>query len=333
DSTIKGSCPIVLTTNEASLHIENSEISGSQDDHYVKLKPYSVIGWDNVLIKDELIDRWERVIEDQKLIFDSEGVEYSIEGTSPSGDELSIMSFSGADGLSLIDKGGERVVEIGWFNLTVTRESATVVISEYRTAWNTAASNISNYGPSGTNLTWDENIDLRTLNTPFIEWVSLTVTGEEDSLKTGKSHQISAILANRGGHTANLYFDCDITETGIDADIGGYQNAKIEPGEQIEVNFGWRNINPGYFSLTCDILTPTQLVNDTAFGGGSISTNSVIWEEIEEESFNMIPIFIVIIIAIISGGVYFIQKLSIDAEETAEILDEYQNREDTEETI
>jgi uncharacterized membrane protein (DUF106 family) len=47
----------------------------------------------------------------------------------------------------------------------------------------------------------------------------------------------------------------------------------------------------------------------------------------------MIPIFIVIIIAIISGGVYFIQKLSIDAEETAEILDEYQNREDTEETI
>ncbi|MBT3600536.1 MAG: hypothetical protein HN520_01950, partial [Euryarchaeota archaeon] len=133
--------------------------------------------------------------------------------------------------------------------------------------------------------------------------------------------------------TANLYFDCDITETDIDADIGGYQNARVEPGEQIEVNFGWRNINPGYFSLTCDILTPTQLVNDTAFGGGSISTNSVIWEEIEEESFNMIPIFIVIIIAIISGGVYFIQKLSIDAEETAEILDEYQNREDTEETI
>ena len=333
DSTIKGSCPILLTTNEASLHIENSEILGSQDDHYVKLKPYSIISWDNVLIKDELIDRWERVIENQILIFDSEGVEYSIEGNSPHGDELSIMSFSGVDGLSLIDKGGERVVEIGWFDLTVTRESATVVISEYRTAWNTAISNISNYGPSGTNLTWDQNIDLRSLNTPFIEWVSLTVTGDEDFLETGKSHQITAILANRGTQTANLYFDCDITETSIDADIGGYQNAMIEPGEQIEVNFGWRNINPGNFGLTCDILTPTQLVNDTAFGGGSISTNSVIWEDTEEESFNMIPIFIVIIIAIISGGVYFIQKLSNDAEETAEILDEFQNRENIEEII
>lgn len=333
DSTIKGSCPILLTTNEASLHIENSEILGSQDDHYVKLKPHSIISWDNVLIKDELIDRWERVIENQILIFDSEGVEYSIEGNSPNGDELSIMSFSGEDGLSLIDKGGERVVEIGWFDLTVTRESATVVISEYRTAWNTAISNISNYGPSGTNLTWDQNIDLRSLNTPFIEWVSLTVTGDEDFLETGKSHQITAILANRGTQTANLYFDCDITETSIDADIGGYQNAMIEPGEQIEVNFGWRNINPGNFSLTCDILTPTQLVNDTAFGGGSISTNSVIWEDTEEESFNMIPIFIVIIIAIISGGVYFIQKLSNDAEETAEILDEFQNRENIEEII
>ena len=333
DSTIKGSCPILLTTNEASLHIENSEILGSQDDHYVKLKPHSIISWDNVLIKDELIDRWERVIENQILIFDSEGVEYSIEGNSPNGDELSIMSFSGEDGLSLIDKGGERVVEIGWFDLTVTRESATVVISEYRTAWNTAISNISNYGPSGTNLTWDQNIDLRSLNTPFIEWVSLTVTGDEDFLETGKSHQITAILANRGTQTANLYFDCDITETSIDADIGGYQNAMIEPGEQIEVNFGWRNINPGNFGLTCDILTPTQLVNDTAFGGGSISTNSVIWEDTEEESFNMIPIFIVIIIAIISGGVYFIQKLSNDAEETAEILDEFQNRENIEEII
>jgi hypothetical protein len=47
----------------------------------------------------------------------------------------------------------------------------------------------------------------------------------------------------------------------------------------------------------------------------------------------MIPIFIVIIIAIISGGVYFIQKLSNDAEETAEILDEFQNRENIEEII
>ena len=330
NSTIKGSCPILLTTNEASLSIQNSEIIGSKDDHYVKLKPYSIIEWDNVQIKDELIDRWERIIEDQTLIFDSEGVEYSIEGTSPNGEELSIMSFSGVDGLSLIDRGGERVIEIGWFDLTVTKESATIVISEYRTGWNPAVSNISNYGPSDMNLTWDKNIDLRTLNTPFIEWVSLTITGDKESLTTGKSHQISAILANRGTQAANLYFDCDISGTDIDADIGGYQNAMIGPGEQIEVYFGWRNINPGEFGLTCDILTPTQLVNDTAFGGGTISSSAIIWEDNEEESFNMIPIFIVIIIAIISGGVYFFQKLSNDAEETAGILDEYQARENSE---
>ena len=45
----------------------------------------------------------------------------------------------------------------------------------------------------------------------------------------------------------------------------------------------------------------------------------------------MIPIFIVIIIIIISGGVYFVHHLSNDAEETAEILEDYkkENIEDT----
>jgi hypothetical protein len=37
----------------------------------------------------------------------------------------------------------------------------------------------------------------------------------------------------------------------------------------------------------------------------------------------MLPIFIVILIIIISGGVYFVQNLSNDAEETAGILEEY----------
>ena len=179
-------------------------------------------------------------------------------------------------------------------------------------------------------MTWEKEIDLTSINVPDIEWVSLTVNvedSESDSeIRTGVAQHFSAVLANRGTASANLFFDCEITETGMSADIGGYQNVIIDAGEEIEVFFGWRNIDAGIFGLTCEVLTPTQLVdfeNSQAFGGGQISTESITWEEINDDSFNMIPILIVIIISMISGGVYFVHNLSRNAEQTAEILENY----------
>lgn len=330
NSTIKDSFPIILSSNEAIITIENSDISGSQEDHYIQSEPYSIINWgisedsDDVTMKGVLIDRWERVISDQSLIFDAIEVSYIIDGMGPSGELLELENFSGQDGVSFINGGRERVVEIGWANGTVTKENGIIIISEYRTAWNTEQSGILNYGPSDITLTWDEQIDLRNMNVPSIEWVSLTISGNESDIPTGKSHQISAIIANRGTVSANIYFDCEVNESGLAADIGGYQGAMINSGEELELYFDWRNTEPGEFSLTCEILTPTQLVdyeNSNAFGGGEISTSTINWEENEETSFNMLPILIVLIIIIISGGVYFIHHLSNDAEETAEILE------------
>ena len=340
-SSIKDSCPIILSSDEAIITIENSEFSGSQEDHYLQLQPHSTINWgtsdgsNDVAIKGDLIDRWERVISDQSLIFDAIGVSYVIDGEGPSGEVLDIGDFSGQDGISYVNGGRERVVEIGWANGSVTKENGIIVISEYRTAWNTEQSQILDYGPSDTILTWEQEIDLRSINVPSIEWVSLTISGNETDIPTGKSHQVSAIIANRGTVSANIYFDCDVTESGLAADIGGYQGAMIDSGEEIELNFGWRNNDQGEFGLTCEILTPTQLVdyeNSTAFGGGEFSTSTINWEDSEDDSFNMLPIFIVIIIIIISGGVYFVHHLSNDAEETAVILEDYK-KENTEDTV
>ncbi len=339
-SSIKDSSPIILSSDEAIITIENSEFSGSQEDHYLQSQPHSTINWgtpdgnNDVAIKGDLIDRWERVISDQSLIFDAIGVSYVIDGEGPSGEVLDIGDFSGQDGISYINGGRERVVEIGWANGSVTKENGIIVISEYRTAWNTEQSQILDYGPSNTTLTWEQEIDLRSINVPSIEWVSLTISGNETDIPTGKSHQVSAIIANRGTVSANIYFDCDVTGSGLAADIGGYQGAMIDSGEEIELNFGWRNNEQGEFGLTCEILTPTQLVdyeNSTAFGGGEYSTSTINWEDSKDDSFNMVPIFIVIIIIIISGGVYFVHHLSNDAEETAEILEDYkkENIEDT----
>ena len=342
-STIKDSFPIILSSDDAVITIENSAFSGSFEDHYLHSQPYSTINWgiseegDDVSTKDFLIDRWERVISNQSLIFDAIGVSYLIDGEDPSGEVLDIGDFSGQDGISYINGGRERIIEIGWANGTVTKENGIIIISEYRTAWNTEQSEILNYGPTDTTLTWEQQIDLRAINIPSIEWVSLTINGNETDIPTGKSHEISAIIANRGTVSANIYFDCDVTESGLAADIGGYQGALIESGVELEINFGWRNNNPGEFSLTCEILTPTQLVNyenSTSFGGGEFSTSTINWENPEDESFNMLPILIALIIIIISGGVYIVHHLSNDAEETAEILKDYkkeiiENNEDT----
>ena len=336
EGIIKDSSPMILTADSSSLVIQNSEISGSKDDHYVQAQPYSNIDWGNsedgttVSIKGHLIDRWERVISNQKIIFDSVGVYFGIIGTGPNG-PLEITNYSGSDGKSVINDGGDyRTIEIGWANGEITTENAVISIIEYRTAWNTESSEITNYGPTDIELTWEKEIDLTSINVPDIEWVSLTVNvedSESDSeIRTGVAQQISAVLANRGTASANLFFDCEITETGMSADIGGYQNVIIDAGEEIEVFFGWRNIDAGIFGLTCEVLTPTQLVdfeNSQAFGGGQISTESITWEEINDDSFNMIPILIVMIISMISGGVYFVHNLSRNAEQTAEILENY----------
>ena len=335
---IKDSSPMILTSDSSSLVIQNSELSGSKDDHYVQAQPFSNIEWGSpedgtdVAIKGDLIDRWERIISNQVIIFDSVGVHFSIIGTGPNG-ALDLTNYSGPDGKSVINDGGDfRTIEIGWANGEITTEEAVISIIEYRTAWNTDSSGIINYGPQDGDieLTWEKEIDLTSNNVPYIEWVSLAVNVDnsesENEIRTGVTQQISAVLANRGSAPANLFFDCDVAETGMAADIGGYQNVNIDAGEEVEVFFGWRNSIEGTFGLTCEVLTPTQLVdfeNSQAFGGGNMSTQSITWEEIDEDSFNMIPILIVIIIIMISGGVYFVHNLSRNAEETAEILENY----------
>ena len=328
---IRDSFPIKLTSDQSTITIENTELSGSLEDHYIQAQPYSAINWgisedsEDVSIKGFLIDRWERIITDQSLIFDTIGVHYRIIGNSPEG-ILDMSNYSGNDGISYINGGKARVIEIGWANGLITRENANIEIIEYRTAWNMEVSGIDNYGPSTTLLTWEKEIDM-TSNKPIIEWVELNLVSNEEIANAGSPLQISATLANRGTESANFFFDCSIIETGLAADIGGYQNLKIDPNEEVEVYFSWRNNDLGEFSLTCTILTPTQLVNyetSDAFGGGDMSTKLITWEESEDISgLNILPILISIMIIVMAGGVYLVHHLSNDAEETAEILEDF----------
>ena len=97
---------------------------------------------------------------------------------------------------------------------------------------------------------------------------------EETLTKTrGQEMLVVAGLANRGSAEALLYFTCEVSETGMEADIGGYRQARIGPGESVEVSFGWRHSQTGIHLLPADT-APTQLVSDDGFGGGSDDRNN-----------------------------------------------------------
>ena len=327
DSAIENSAPINLVSNSAEIDIRGfSTLSGSHDDHYVRAFPESVIQWgDNVETSVDIIDRWERRISGQSIHFDAIGVFYSIVGESPIGG-FEFNNISGNDGVSYIVGGEERVIEIGWADGTVTKENTNIIITSYRTAWNpeTLENDIGNYGPQTMPLTWDKQIIIDS-NIPDIQWESLAIVGEVTESSTVHSVPILARLANRGTAPANFFFTCDITENGEAADIGGYQNAVIDAGESIEISFGWRNANQGNASLTCRILTPTQLVDDDAYGGGLRTTSVITWmKPVEEESRTIIPILIATALTMFGIGYYYFKKVAMQENEEDFIDDHYE---------
>ena len=75
--------------------------------------------------------------------------------------------------------------------------------------------------------------------------------------------------------------------------------------------FEWRGSETGDYSLDCEILTPTQLVSDDSFGGGTFSSGTVSWIEVDEEvGLPMVSILVAIAVTIVLIGLWLIRKSS-----------------------
>ena len=287
----------------------STSFSSSLDDHDIRAGPYSELFWgEGVVGSGGLIDKWERRVSGQTLYLDAKYVVLRISGLGPQ--ETTQEIFSDENGTAYINGGNERVVEIAYADGTVWTESATIEIITYETGWNPQTSGIGNYGGGVVDLDWSDSI-LFDSETPFVEWESLTIPEDSLSKSRGQSMPVIAGLANRGTAAALLYFTCEVTETGMEADIGGYQQARIDPGESVEVSFGWRHSQTGDASLTCRILTPTQLVSDDAFGGGSMTTETATWTEpAEDDSLPVLPLLAAIIVAMAIAGATMLRRAS-----------------------
>ena len=303
--------PVILgNTGEIEL-LGESGFSGSLDDHDVQGGPNSVIYWgEDASGSGGLIDRWERRISDQTIQVDADYVVLRITGIGPQETTQEIFSLGG---FASVDSGRERVVEIGYSDGTIWTESATIEVVTYETGWNPESSGIGNYGGGPGILGWTQKT-MHDSGTPFIEWESVEIVSGSSTKSIGQSMPILVQLANRGTASALLYFTCDVVETGLEANIGGYREVLIDAGESVEVSFGWRSSDVGDATLSCRILTPSQLVEDSAFGGGSMSTGLATWTEpVDDDSLPILPLLTAIIVGIGIAGMTMLRRGASDA--------------------
>ena len=83
------------------------------------------------------------------------------------------------------------------------------------------------------------------------------------------------------------------------------------PGSESTIEFTWRISDAGNSSLTCRILTPTQLVDESAFGGGNQTSATVDWNvPVDEGGISLlIPAAIAITIGIGVAGYMISSRL------------------------
>ena len=319
--------PIILEEDDSEIILGgNTEFTNSTDDHDVRARSFSTIEWgDDVIGSGGLTDKWERRLAGQSLSFDAMYVTYEITGMHRF---PSYSNFSNEMGISFIDGGRERVVEISWSDDNsweterIWSEQAIVTITDYRTAWNPEESGIGDYGGGQFLLGWDNRVVVDS-GIPSIGWVSLGAVDDSgntiENISVGNSANMVAVIENTGSAAASLAINCEDVSTGSTAQISpSFPNALVSAGEQVSIPFSWRITVEGTDSLSCRILTPTQLVEELSFGGGQLSSSSIEWTEAEEDgSSTMVPALIALIVAAGIGG-YFLLSIYTKTEEGLE---------------
>jgi len=316
-TTIDRTGPIISNRDAELILSGETTFSMSKDDHDVRAHANSRLHWgDNVVGSGGHTDRWEKIMDSQEVHFDAAGVLFRILNFGQY-EITSSTYFSDENGVGVIDSGDSRSVEIGWADGSVWTESASIEILEYRTGWNMDES-MDDYGGSIIPLTWDEVIVIDG-NTPQIEFVSVNYQEPTDIVSRGSSGVgMMATIANRGTAPAIVYFTCDVTETGSAAQTTSYPGGLVEAGEEVIIQFTWMNSDVDNASLTCEILTPTQLVDENAFGGGAASSEQITWVDAEDdEEGSILPVAVAFVIGILGMGAFFFKmtKSSEDDEE------------------
>ncbi len=327
DTTITGGSindagPVFATENSASISINGTLINGSLDDHDVRMGGSTSSDFMDVDWTDGLTDRWERRVGTQQVIFEASDVVYRIDGLGYN-QQNSGSQITDQNGIGTIGMGAERVVEIGWavdseeyHESPVWSEKAVLVTESYRTAWN-ADPAMNDYGGS-LEIDWNVTaIDASGGAPGIVEWVApiISMTSIEgtdpDSADINAGWGANVTISNDGNADAVVYFVCDDADTGERQSVGDiYVGGLVESQSESIFAISWTPSEEGDWALICSIMTPSQLVSEEAWGGGSVTTPYISFESVEEEvAGSVIPILVALGIGVIGVGWFLVRRL------------------------
>ncbi len=293
----------ITVTEAGSLNLTAGTIDGSRTDHDIRAGVQSrLVISESLGTSGGMIDVYERVIVDQKIQFAAVGVSYRITGLGPY-NRSSNPTISGLDGLSPVDSGGERTIEVRYPNGTIWTENATIETLAYRTAWNPKSGTIEDY--RGTEPLSFAQTHVYAGPTPH-----LTIISVEPALMNGEvgfSLQVNVTIHNDGGAGAHVALNCTMGENDSAADVGGFPDLIIEAESSASVTFRWAAPVPGSHALTCSVLTPTQLVDETVWGGAALTSDEVEWKEVSDQSSGALGFLAAVFVGLIFIILAFLQ--------------------------
>ena len=145
----------------------------------------------------------------------------------------------------------------------------------------------------------------------MIIWFDQIIDYESLSADPNSGWLANVTIINSGNAAAFVYFVCNDMDSGMRQSIGdSYVGGLVESNSESTFPIIWTPVNEGYFSLVCEIITPSQLVDETKWGGGTLSGPYVTFEDQPDTgSGSVLPALIVIGVAILGFGWYVIRRL------------------------
>jgi hypothetical protein len=210
-----------------------------------------------------------------------------------------------------------RTVEIGWAGTTdVWTESATIEVTQFRTAWNLNPELDSWSEGVLVPLPYDvEHIDIiEFLNHPIIAIDSVILDSDEATV--GRSTTVEISVTNDGTEAATLFISCNIGGTNTSADTSPkFAPITLAGGESDNTEVKWTYHKEAEVGLDCYIVEPYQFLELQPFISnrianatleGSTDAATFEWSSSSDGDFMLIMVG-VLIITIIIGMVYVVR--------------------------
>ena len=320
-TALNRSTPIMAMSNAANMSLSNVSIGWSMDDHDLRMGPSTTLSAISVDWTGGLTDRWERRVGQQMVEFSSSDVVYRVDGLGYQQSNMGSL-ISDQNGLGLVGSGIERVVEIGWAldseqysQSPIWAEEAFIITESFRTAWN-PQSEVQDYG-GRVAVDWNKSTIIAKAGSPdIVSWETPDILilsidyGENLDADPNEGWRANLTISNTGSADAIVYFVCDEAQTGLRQSIGdAYVGGLVEAGDTSMFPINWTPAGEGEMALACTILTPSQLVNEDHWGGGSITTPLIDFQYTEENGAgSVVPALVAMAGVGILIGVFLIKR-------------------------